>query len=64
MVMMEWCVTNVAYWHFNCAEVTQEILDEKWKNSEFLCVMHSRECAELLQDQSTKNVRTVSTLQG
>ena len=28
------CVKCEAYWHFNCAEVTQEILDSEWKGIE------------------------------
>ena len=27
-------------WHFHCAGVTQEILDQEWKNIDFLCVKH------------------------
>ena len=34
------CVTCNAYWHFNCAEVSQQILDNEWKDIEFLCVNH------------------------
>ena len=29
-----------AYWHYKCADVTQAILDEEWKDKDFMCKEH------------------------
>ena len=34
------CMTCNAYWHFNCAEVTHEILEMEWAGIEYLCAQH------------------------
>ena len=39
------CVKCDAYWHYECVEVTQEELDEKWANVDFLCKKHREEKA-------------------
>ena len=44
------CGKCVAFWHFQCAGVTQEILDQEWKNIDFLCVKHRDEI-----DSSSEN---------
>ena len=34
------CKTCQAYWHYSCANVTQDELDTDWTGEEFLCEMH------------------------
>ena len=29
-----------AWWHYECAGVTQDELDEKWSNTRYLCLKH------------------------
>ena len=37
------CVKCDAFWHFNCADVSQQILDTEWKGIEFVCALHRNE---------------------
>ena len=34
------CPPCQAYWHYTCAGVTQQMLDEEWKDSHFFCIKH------------------------
>ena len=37
------CPPCEAYWHYKCAEVTKEELDEEWSGIQFLCLKHRTE---------------------
>ena len=34
------CVPCQAYWHYRCANITQQELDENWKDKDFHCELH------------------------
>ena len=34
------CIECHAFWHFACAEVTNEVLEVEWSDKEFLCAKH------------------------
>ena len=34
------CLQCMAFWHYECANVTGEVLEAEWENQDFLCPMH------------------------
>ena len=44
------CETCDAYWHYVCAELTQEEIDVKWKD-EFYCKLHRNSMIEIRKPQ-------------
>ena len=36
------CAVCNAYWHFNCAEVSKEVLENEWDQIEFVCKKHRK----------------------
>ena len=47
------CVTCDAYLHFECANVSQEIIEREWKDIDFLCDEHRADqcCSKLPPEQ-------------
>ena len=54
----------MAYWHYECANVTEQILDTEWGNKDFLCPLHQPSKVKSQEGIRPNNVEIVKNKRG